>query len=199
MDSMSRRLIELQGALLKLATGQPVNAEQFEQARMALSGQNFELNTGSGNDTVIINKTINKNNNCDVMTGPTGATGPMGETGAPGDSNFTGATGATGATGVCAAPCSGSCVLVSADYQATATDYYIGVNSQNAVTITLPEDCEECQQLIIKAEMGPPMGNRKITVTTSDGSTIDGDTSYVIEVPYQSVHVICRGGNWWII
>jgi hypothetical protein len=47
--------------------------------------------------------------------------------------------------------------------------------------------------------MGPPLGNRKITIVTSDGSTIDGDYDYVIEVPYQSVHVICRGDNWWII
>jgi hypothetical protein len=28
---------------------------------------------------------------------------------------------------------------------------------------------------------------------------IDGDTEYVIEVPYQSVKFLYRGGNWWII
>jgi hypothetical protein len=47
--------------------------------------------------------------------------------------------------------------------------------------------------------MGPPLGNRKITVTTSNDSTIDGLEDYVIEVPYQSINLICRGGNWWII
>jgi hypothetical protein len=47
--------------------------------------------------------------------------------------------------------------------------------------------------------MGPPLGNRKITIITSDGSTIDGADDYIIEVPYQSVRLICRGSEWWII
>jgi hypothetical protein len=195
MDSLDRRLIELQGALLKLATGQPVNQELFQQAQQALAGFNTSLNMGPGNDTVIINKTINKD--CGSLTGPTGPTGPTGATGPEGTGGAE--TGATGPTGPSGTGCCGPCILVDADYQAQSTDYYIGVNSQDAVTITLPEDCVDCQQLIIKAEMGPPLGNRKVTVTTSDGSLIDGDTSYVIEVPYQSVHVLCRGGEWHII
>jgi hypothetical protein len=47
--------------------------------------------------------------------------------------------------------------------------------------------------------MGPPLGNRKVTITTADGSFIDGDDEYVIEVPYQSLRLICRNGDWWII
>jgi ElaB/YqjD/DUF883 family membrane-anchored ribosome-binding protein len=47
--------------------------------------------------------------------------------------------------------------------------------------------------------MGPPVGNRKVTVTTTDGSYIDGADKYVIEVPYQSVNLFCRGGDWHII
>jgi hypothetical protein len=47
--------------------------------------------------------------------------------------------------------------------------------------------------------MGPPLGNRKITVTTTDGGLIDGQAEYVIEVPYQSINIICRGGDWHII
>lgn len=186
MDSLDRRLIELQGALLKLATGQPVSTEIFEQAQRALSGVSAELNLGPGNDTVVINN--GNNNNCECPTGPTGPSGP------PGD---TGPTGPSGPSGSCACP--SSCILVSEDYQATNSDYYIGVNSEDPVTITLPEDCTDCQQLVIKAEMGPPLGNRKVTITTSDGSLIDGESSYVIEVPYQTVHILCRGGEWHII
>jgi hypothetical protein len=78
-------------------------------------------------------------------------------------------------------------------------DYYVGVDSTGPTTITLPANCSSCQQIVVKAEMGPPLGNRKITVTTSDGSTIDGNTQYIIEVPYQSVKLLCRGGNWHII
>jgi hypothetical protein len=54
-------------------------------------------------------------------------------------------------------------------------------------------------QLIIKAEMGPPLGNRKVTITTSDESTIDGKDEYIIEVPYGFLRVISRGGEWYII
>jgi hypothetical protein len=82
-------------------------------------------------------------------------------------------------------------------------DYYIGVNSAGPVTITLPADCDDSCEIIVKAEMGPPLGNRKITIVPpDDGSSIiliDGKLSYVIEVPYQIVNLICRGGDWWII
>jgi hypothetical protein len=54
-------------------------------------------------------------------------------------------------------------------------------------------------RLVIKSEVGPPLGNRKITIVTDDGSTIDGDVSYVIEVPYGKVSLFCRDGKWWII
>jgi ElaB/YqjD/DUF883 family membrane-anchored ribosome-binding protein len=47
--------------------------------------------------------------------------------------------------------------------------------------------------------MGPPLGTRKITIVGQDDALIDGAEDYVIEVPYQSVNLICRGGNWWII
>jgi hypothetical protein len=51
----------------------------------------------------------------------------------------------------------------------------------------------------VKAEMGPPLGNRKVTVTTSNASLIDGEGDYIITVPYGSVNVICHGGDWYII
>jgi hypothetical protein len=51
----------------------------------------------------------------------------------------------------------------------------------------------------VKAEMKPPLGNRKITVVVEGGGTIDGYSEYVIQVSNDSVHMICRDGNWWII
>ena len=47
--------------------------------------------------------------------------------------------------------------------------------------------------------MGPPLGNRKITIVTADDATIDGKDDYVIEVPYGYVRLISRGGEWYII
>lgn len=128
------------------------------------------------------------------IIGPTGAPGDIGPTGPAGD---LGGTGPTGPVGNCSCKC--NTVLVSADYQATSNDFYIGVNSTKPVTITLPSDCEDCCQLFIKAEMGSPLGNRKITVAASGNSDIDGSPTYVMEVPYQSIHIICRGGTWHIV
>lgn len=130
-------------------------------------------------------------------TGPTGPAGDLGGTGPAGPTGPTGDPGPTGPTGNCSCRC--STILISEDYQATCDDYYIGVNSEDPVTVTLPPNCEDCCEIIVKAEMGPPLGNRKVTITASGNSDIDGDTSYVIEVPYQSLHVICRGGTWHII
>jgi hypothetical protein len=82
-------------------------------------------------------------------------------------------------------------------------DYYIGVNSTGPVTITLSPDFGDNCEIIIKAEMGPPLGNRKITIVPAPDENnlilIDGEESYTMEVPYQSVHLIRRNGDWWII
>ena len=136
--------------------------------------------------------------------GATGATGPAGSgggasgaTGSTGPEGPPGPPGATGATGNCSCTCSAR--LVSQDYTATVDDYYIGVNSLGPTTITLPNNPPDCTEIIVKAEMGPPLGNRKVTVAAPAGSNIDGSSTYVIEVPYQSVNVLSRGGTWHIV
>jgi hypothetical protein len=77
-------------------------------------------------------------------------------------------------------------------------DYYIGVNSTGPVNIQLPADPPNCTEIIVKAEMGPPLGTRKVTVTASGFNNIDGNSSYVMTVPYESVSLISRGGDWHI-
>ena len=209
MDPHERRLIELQQALLNLQLGKSVDPKLLEQAQLTVAGARFPVDTGAGNDTVI----INQGDNCDECPpGPPGPPGPQGEQGPPGDTGPEGPPGEAGEAGPpgeqgpagppgppgeCTCEC--SAILVSQDYTAQVDDYYIGVNSTEPVTIELPTDFIDCKQVIIKAEMGPPLGNRKITITTTDGSTIDGDEQYVIEVPYQSVKLLSRDGHWWII
>jgi hypothetical protein len=116
--------------------------------------------------------------------GPAGAEGPPGPPGPPGESGLAKDT---------------ACRLVIEDYEATEQDCYLGVNSKDAVTITLPPRPSYCQTIIVKAEMGPPLGNRKIKLVTSDVSVIDGGSSYTITQPYGTVTVRWRAGNWWII
>lgn len=201
MNGIDRRLIELNLALIKLNSGETVDPKLLEQAIQALAGSP-SIDTGSGNDTVIINN--DDNEPCQPCPpGPIGYTGSQGEIGYTGSMGYTGSIGYTGSQGEMGPP--GICYhichakVVSEDYQATADDHYIGVDSEGPVTITLPEDCKPCQDIIIKAEMAAPLGNRKVTITTSDGSTIDGDTEYVLTIPWESVNLFCRGGNWYIV
>ena len=90
-------------------------------------------------------------------------------------------------------------ILVRTDYESTSDDCYIGVNSSGPVTITLPVVVSDGHQIVVKAEMGPPLGNRKVTINTSDGALIDGSATCVLSVPYESVHLIFRGFEWHII
>ena len=177
MNSLETRLIELNQALYKLYTYNELpNKQILEQAQTVLAGGSIQ--TGPGNDTVI----INNNDDDDDCECPPGPPGPQGEQGPPGE---------------CSCEC--STIVVSEDYEANGNDYYIGVNSQNAVTVTLPQNATDCRKIIVKAEMGPPLGNRKVTINTADGSLIDGANDYIITVHYGKLSVICRDGDWWII
>jgi hypothetical protein len=206
MNSLERRLIELNEALLNLTTGRGATSpEMLDRARQVLAG-GASIDTGPGNDTVIVNHQVSNGECHEGKTGYTGSQGeqgPIGYTGSAGESGEQGPPGEpgpigyTGSAGECNCEC--QAILVSQDYTATLDDYYIGVNSTGPVTITLPTSNGDCGEIIIKAEMGPPLGNRKITIITSDGSFIDGEDDYVIEVPYQSVNLLQRGGDWWII
>lgn len=132
--------------------------------------------------------------------GPPGPPGPSGPPGEQGPQGEPGPIGPPGPPGECTCEC--TAILVSENYTVEDNIYYVGVNSSGPTTITLPV-CDladnECRELIIKAEMGPPLGNRKVTIVPQGTSTIDGAISYVMEVPWQSVNLLCRGGNWFIV
>jgi hypothetical protein len=118
--------------------------------------------------------------------GPQGEVGPQGETGPqgpPGDRS----------------PTAVNTIVVSEDYTAADRDYYIGVNSNKPTCIILPPSPASGTEIIVKVEMKPPIGNRKVTVKTSDGSLIDGGGSYVMQNGHEFVQVIRSGNNWFII
>jgi len=186
MDDYERKLIELNTILT--ASRNHVNQEQIDFAL-----QNIQKALGVDkpkSGTNISNITVNVEDDCDDVC-PPGPPGPPGEPGPPGP------PGPPGEPGICTCKCSTR--LVTENYTATCEDYYIGVKSDGPVTISLPEECTDCCELIIKAEMGPPLGNRKVTVQATGASYIDGTDKYVMEVPYQSVNIICRDGDWHII
>lgn len=82
------------------------------------------------------------------------------------------------------------------NYTATSTDEYIGVSSAAAVTITLPIGVNG-RVYYIKDEYG--QGSGKITIAPQTGELIDGKTNYIISIPYQSVAIVFRAGQWRII
>ena len=85
----------------------------------------------------------------------------------------------------------------SVNYTATEDDEYIGVSSTSTVTITLPSTASEGRVYIIKDEYG--QGSGKITIQPPVGVLIDKKTNYIISIPNQSVQIVYRAGNWWII
>ena len=194
MNNIDRRLIELNDALLRLSTQKtPVDSSMLQQAQTAVSGVTIPIDTGPGNDTVVIN--TSNPDCCDKCPpGEKGDQGPPGPPGPPGEKGDQGPPGSF--------ECSK--ITVSDNYQASCSNWYIGVNATKPVTITLPCGCDgdNCE-IIVKAEMGPPLGNRKITVIPcSDDSTIttiDGNLKVVLEVPYSSVRLVFNNGNWWIV
>jgi len=200
MNPNEQRLIELNEIIAQINKNRnDLTHNHLELIRQTVSGQFIP----AGLSSTVLQQGVNG------ATGPnpppcppecigaTGPQGPIGATGATGAQGEPGPIGATGATGNCSCKCSAR--VVSQDYSATMDDYYIGVNSTGPVTITLPGDCEDCQQIIVKIEMGPPIGNRKVTLVVANSGLIDGSTSYVMEVPYESVSMLCRGGEWHII
>lgn len=82
-------------------------------------------------------------------------------------------------------------------YFGTNDDLYIGVDTDKATTVYLPADARDGKVLIVKAEMKPPIGDRKIIITTTDGSSIDGAKSTSIRISYGYVVLIRNNSNWF--
>lgn len=125
--------------------------------------------------------------------GPEGPVGPQGPEGAIGPQGPAGPAGPQGPSGVCKC----NKITVTEDYTCTKDDYYVGVNSSGPVTIHLPEDAQETCVIIVKAEMGPPLGNRKVLIKST--KKIDGKNSIVLQSPYESATLIYNNDMWYKI
>jgi hypothetical protein len=126
--------------------------------------------------------------------GPKGSTGSKGDRGPKGDTGPQGPPGQRGPDTNC---CNTNTRLISKDYSATTDDWYIGVNSKEAVKVTLPILPSDGMQIIVKLEMGAPIGNRKVTIVGIP-SQIDGSNDKVLQEPYESIVLIYREG-WNVI
>jgi len=89
--------------------------------------------------------------------------------------------------------------VTTSSYTATTDDYYIGVNYEGAVTITLPSATDGIK-IVVKDERGEASqgSNRYITILPSGSDSIDGQTSAILAYDYGSLTFIYRNG-WRII
>lgn len=131
--------------------------------------------------------------------GPQGPEGPQGEAGSQGEQGPQGETGPPGppGPGTECINCS-NYILTTKDYSVKTDDYYIGVNVTKPASITLPTGVPEGKIYIVKLEMAPPVGNRKVTVK-GNGTTIDGAAQVVLENSWECLQVIFRGNLWHVV
>ena len=123
------------------------------------------------------------------IQGEIGPTGPQGEIGPTGPQGEIGPTGPAGNSGLV------NTIVISEDYTAKLTDFYIGTINKKPITITLPSEAPKGTQYIIKLQIGAPVGNRKVTVKSS--ADLDNSSSIVLENPYESLQVLFQG-QWHI-
>lgn len=131
--------------------------------------------------------------------GPQGEQGPAGEQGPQGEQGEQGPHGPQGEQGPAGTANPLETRLVKLSTTLADDDTYIGVQSTGPITITLPPHTEEGNWIIVKLEMSAPIGNKKVTITTSDGSLIDGVTNRVLQQPYECMQLVYRAAAWHII
>ena len=81
----------------------------------------------------------------------------------------------------------------TSSYECTATDFLI-IASGSGTTITLPENADAGTIYKVKRVDG----SNSITVSRKTSDTIDGATTYVLDVNYMMVEVMSDGSNWHV-
>jgi hypothetical protein len=91
--------------------------------------------------------------------------------------------------------------VTTSSYQIKPSDYYIGVNYEGAVTITLPLNMKDGKVFVIKDELGEASRgtNRYITIIPSGNDTIDGQNRAILAYDYGSLTFVYKNNIWRII
>lgn len=125
-----------------------------------------------------------------------GLAGVQGEQGATGAQGVQGEQGNQGYQGVQGSPGTGfvnTLLITNSAYTVQTTDYYIGVDSATAVTITLPDPSTNGRIVIIKDESGN-CSNNNITLS----GPIDNDNTAIMAIDNMTLQLLYRSG-WRII
>jgi hypothetical protein len=124
--------------------------------------------------------------------GPQGIEGPTGPPGPQGDQGPQGPPGANGSSVL-------STIVITDNYIANESHEYIGAKLSSESILTLPESPPNGTNIVIKLQMGPPIGNRKLKIKGYGNCLIDGTQSVILTVPYQSVTLLYNDGEWYSI
>jgi hypothetical protein len=119
------------------------------------------------------------------MPGPPGPPGPQGPVGPPGPQGPPGTVANIPVT-----------LIDQTEYSATLDEYFLGVIYDGLTTITLPAGALG-KAYIIKDSIGDAETN-PITIVAA-GSTIDGETSYILNVNWASIGLVYNGIEWNIV
>jgi hypothetical protein len=119
------------------------------------------------------------------MPGPPGPPGPQGPEGPPGPQGPPGTVANIPVT-----------LIDQTAYSATTDEYFLGVIYDGVTTVTLPVGVLG-KAYIIKDSVGDAETNPIVVQAT--GSTIDGDTSYTINVNWASIGLVYNGIEWNVI
>lgn len=84
-------------------------------------------------------------------------------------------------------------VAKTANYTISATDYMVNCTA-NTFTLTLPTAVGRTGQVYVIKNSGTGV----VTIATTSSQTIDGLTSRVLAVQYESYTVMSNGANWII-
>ena len=90
----------------------------------------------------------------------------------------------------------------SVSYTLSSSDYIVGVTAvSGGKTMTLPSAASVGvgKIFIIKDQSGLASGSDSITIAPTGSEKIDGESNYVISVPYESIMVVSNGSNWFIV
>lgn len=132
-----------------------------------------------------------------ASAGPPGPAGPQGIQGDPGPQGIQGEQGPQGEPGTLDLTL--PTTTTGSNYAIKITDCYIGIQSNEPSTLTLPLDPPPGTFYIIKLEIGAPIGNRKAKIIPPGLAKINDQNYITLQNPYESVTVIYSNNNWYTI
>lgn len=88
-----------------------------------------------------------------------------------------------------------SAKIITTTYNASNEDCFLLIRSSENVDVILPDNVKDGKVIVVKN------GSDEIstTVKTDSGAMIDGEFSFVLSEPYESLTLICNGGDWFVI